>query len=82
LLGYLEEHPGRRIVLMGFSDSWEDPKMNLLLSIDRASQLEKRLNSYGVSVTAVEGFGEKLPIASNKTAQGRSKNRRVEVWVF
>jgi len=82
LLNYLQEHPGRRIVLMGFSDSWEDPDMSLLLSVHRASRLEKALNSYGVSVTAVEGFGEKLPIASNKTAQGRSKNRRVEVWVF
>ncbi|WP_022940229.1 substrate-binding domain-containing protein [Psychromonas hadalis] len=82
LVDYLTEHRGRRIVLMGFSDSLGDPKMNLSLSLVRASKLEKELNAYGLNVTAVEGFGAKLPIASNKSALGRSKNRRVEVWVF
>ncbi|PKF62627.1 cell envelope biogenesis protein OmpA [Psychromonas sp. psych-6C06] len=82
LVDYLTEHRGRRIVLMGFSDSLGDPKMNISLSLVRASKLEKELNAYGLNVTAVEGFGEKLPIASNKSALGRSKNRRVEVWVF
>jgi len=82
LVEYLSDHSGRRIVLMGFSDSLGDPKMNLSLSLVRASKLEKELNSYGLNVTAVEGFGAKLPIASNRSAMGRSKNRRVEVWVF
>lgn len=82
LVAYLNEHRARRIVLMGFSDSVEDPKMNLQLSLHRARQLEKALNAHGLTITAVEGFGEKLPIASNKTEHGRGKNRRVEVWVF
>jgi len=82
LVDYLNKHRVRRIVLMGFSDSLEDPKMSKRLSLHRATMLEKALNRYGISVTAVEGFGEKLPIESNQTVQGRSKNRRVEVWVF
>ena len=82
LVTYLTEHRGRRIVLMGFSDSLEDNKKNVSLSLMRARKVESMLNTYGLSVTAVEGFGEKLPVASNNTALGRSKNRRVEVWVF
>ena len=82
LVDYLTKHNGRRIVLMGFSDSSGDEKMNQSLSLVRASKLEKALNTYGLNITAVEGFGAKLPIASNKTKWGRSKNRRVEVWVF
>lgn len=82
LVDYLTAHPGRRVVLMGFSDNQEDPSQSQRLSLLRARQVEKALNSYGLSVTAVEGFGEKLPVASNNTQQGRGKNRRVEVWVF
>ena len=82
LVDYLTNHSGRRIILMGFSDSLGDSKMNQSLSLVRASKLEKELNAYGLNITAVEGFGAKLPIASNKSSIGRSKNRRVEVWVF
>jgi len=82
LVDYLTKHRGRRVVLMGFSDSLGDPNMNIKLSFVRASQLEKELNAYGLNVTAVEGFGAYLPIGSNSTSMGRSKNRRVEVWVF
>ncbi|GLS89154.1 membrane protein [Psychromonas marina] len=82
LVDYLTKHRGKRVVLMGFSDSLGDPKMKTSLSLVRAKKLEKTLNRYGLNVTAVEGFGAQLPIASNKSSIGRSKNRRVEVWVF
>jgi phosphate transport system substrate-binding protein len=82
LVDYLTKHRGRRVVLMGFSDSLGDPQMNIKLSLVRASKLEKELNAYGLNATAVEGFGAHLPIGSNNTPMGRSKNRRVEVWVF
>lgn len=82
LVDYLSQHRGRRIVLMGFSDSLGDAEMNQSLSLVRAIELEKELNAHGLYATAVEGLGAELPIASNKNAFGRSKNRRVEVWVF
>lgn len=82
LVEYMTKHQGRRIVLMGFSDALGEAKKNIKLSYMRANVLEKELMSYGLNVTAVEGFGSQLPIASNKTAMGRSKNRRVEVWVY
>lgn len=82
LVDYMLKNQGRRIVLMGFSDGLGEAKKNIKLSLMRANVLEQELASYGLNITAVEGFGAELPIASNKTAVGRGKNRRVEVWVF
>jgi phosphate transport system substrate-binding protein len=82
LVDYMTKQQGRRIVLMGFSDSLGKKERNLKLSILRARMLEKALTARGLSVVAVEGFGELLPIASNQNELGRSKNRRVEVWIF
>ncbi|WP_166738839.1 phosphate ABC transporter substrate-binding/OmpA family protein [Psychromonas algarum] len=79
---YIQQNPEKRIVLMGFSDPLEDLKKSTELSLMRANMVESILVSHGVHITAIEGLGEKLPIASNKTEIGRSKNRRVEVWVF
>ena len=82
LLHFMEINPGRRVVLMGFSDITGVPEKNKSLSLLRAHVLEKELTARGINVTAVEGFGAELPIASNSTKLGRSRNRRVEVWVF
>ena len=35
----------------------------------------------GINGVAVDGFGSALPVASNLTADGRQRNRRVEVWI-
>tara|TARA_R110001583_G_scaffold11613_9_gene52243 strand:- start:35676 stop:37562 length:1887 start_codon:yes stop_codon:yes gene_type:complete len=82
LVEYMKENQGRRIVLMGFSDALEGLNNSAELSIKRAKALERELESRGLNITAVEGFGSQLPIASNDTLIGRSKNRRVEVWIF
>lgn len=82
LVEYMKQNQGRRIVLMGFSDASEDVNESVELSIIRARALEQELESRGLNITAVEGFGSQLPIASNDTLIGRSKNRRVEVWIF
>ncbi|PKF62629.1 cell envelope biogenesis protein OmpA [Psychromonas sp. psych-6C06] len=82
LVDFISEHPSHRLALMGFSDSLGEVAENKALSLVRARALEKELNAYGVDVSAIESFGASVPIASNKSAIGRSKNRRVEVWVF
>jgi len=79
---YIRQHAGLRVVLMGFSDLSEEQGKQSLLSLKRAQIVERELQTRGLNITAVEGFGSQLPIASTKTAIGRSKNRRVEVWVF
>ncbi|WP_111977922.1 substrate-binding domain-containing protein [Algibacillus agarilyticus] len=82
LIEFMEENPGRRLVLMGFSDSIGNSQKNKLLSLKRAMAVEKELISRGVHVMSVEGFGELLPIANNETEVGRERNRRVEVWLM
>ena len=79
---YIRQHAGLRVVLMGFSDPSEEQNKQYQLSLKRAQIVEGELQARGLNITAVEGFGSQLPIASTKTVIGRSKNRRVEVWVF
>ena len=56
---------------------------NQKLSVKRAESVKAYLVSKGIEQNRVytEGKGEKQPIASNKTAEGRAKNRRVEIEV-
>ena len=78
----MEQHHGRRIALLGFSDSVGAQLKNQNLSLSRAKSVELELTSRGIPVMAVEGLGEALPIANNNTEAGRKRNRRVEVWLL
>ena len=54
------------------------------MSKDRAAAVKNYLVSKGVDPVNLEskGFGDENPIATNKTAAGRAKNRRVEIDLF
>lgn len=82
LVSFMENHNGRRLVLMGFSDSIGAKLKNKDLSFKRAKSVEQALTSRGIPVLAVEAMGEALPIANNNTEAGRKRNRRVEVWLL
>ena len=71
------------IIAVGHTDSVGGDSYNQKLSIARSEAVKKFLVSKGVERNRVytEGKGEKQPVADNKTAEGRSKNRRVEVEV-
>lgn len=75
------QNDGRGIVLVGFADSTGNADANLRLSIDRARAVAEQLRPHGIDPKGVTGFGQALPIADNSTAEGREKNRRVEVWL-
>lgn len=70
--------------LAGHTDSQGSDALNMGLSKDRAESIKAYLVSQGVNASRVEatGYGESQPIASNKTAAGRQKNRRVEFTLF
>jgi OOP family OmpA-OmpF porin len=71
------------VVAVGHTDSVGTDTYNQKLSIRRAEAVKAYLVSKGIEANRVytEGKGESQPIASNKTAAGRLKNRRVEIEV-
>ena len=71
------------IIAVGHTDSVGSDTYNQKLSVRRSEAVKAYLVSKGIEKNRVytEGKGKKQPIADNKTADGRSKNRRVEIEV-
>ena len=71
------------IIAVGHTDSVGTDAYNDKLSVRRAESIKTYLTSKGVEANRVytEGKGKKQPVADNKTADGRQKNRRVEIEV-
>ena len=71
------------VIAIGHADSIGSDAYNQKLSVRRAEAVKAYLQSKGVDAKRVytEGKGEKQPVADNKTAEGRAKNRRVEIEV-
>ncbi|SON53335.1 OmpA family protein [Vibrio tapetis] len=83
LVTLLTTYPQSNVTVTGHTDSSGSAKFNQQLSEKRAQAVADYLVSEGVdsSRIKVEGEGEASPIASNKTAAGKEKNRRVEVTI-
>lgn len=74
----------KKIRVAGYTCNSGRADYNLMLSRRRAEAVRAYLIKTGISpdrLTAV-GYGEKRPIASNRTAKGRKKNRRVEFIIL
>ncbi len=83
LSGIVLAHPGLTLQVEGHTDSTGSEDFNQKLSEQRASTTRDYLVQQGLpdgNITAT-GFGETMPIADNQTAEGRQKNRRVEIIV-
>lgn len=79
----MQENPEYNLDIHGHTDNTGKADKNLQLSKDRAASVREYLTSKGVSNNRLrsEGFGQDQPVADNKTAAGRAKNRRVEFKV-
>ncbi|NPV39108.1 hypothetical protein BREVNS_2433 [Brevinematales bacterium NS] len=80
----LKKYPKLDIVVSGHTDSVGNPTYNQKLSELRAKAIADYLLQRGVSQDRISyiGYGDTKPVASNTTAEGRAKNRRVEIKII
>jgi type VI protein secretion system component VasK len=73
-----------KIKIVGHTDSIGDEESNMELSKDRAISVKKFFVDEGIDSDriTIEGAGESSPIANNQTVEGRSLNRRVEIYAY
>jgi len=83
LSGIVVNYPSLKLSIEGHSDNTGSAESNQALSEQRANAVRDYLIKQGLngsSLTAL-GLGEKNPVADNSTAEGRQKNRRIEIIV-
>ena len=80
---YVSRHPHSKLRIDGYTDSVGTQRYNLILSRHRAQAVAHYLEQKGVPESALKitAHGKLDPVATNRTAAGRAKNRRVEVRV-
>ena len=78
----MKQNPEITIEIRGYTDNTGGKKKNLKLSQDRADAVKNYLVAKGITADriATKGFGPDQPVASNKTKEGRQKNRRIEFF--
>jgi len=81
VVSILKENPTYKVAIDGHTDDVGKDEMNMTLSDKRAASVKAYLASKGVDEGRLTstGYGETKPVADNKTAAGRAKNRRVEM---
>lgn len=79
----LRNNPNTEVRIVGHTDSTGSDAINNPLSVNRANSTRNYITARGVNGSRLhtEGRGSYQPIASNDTADGRARNRRVEIFV-
>jgi OOP family OmpA-OmpF porin len=79
----LKAYPSAQVELVGHTDNTGTPESNQTLSLARADAVKGMLANAGVAADriATKGAGQDQPVASNDTAEGRARNRRLELNV-
>ena len=80
----MQKNKKNDIRIDGYTDSTGTVEYNDVLSVKRANSVKDYLASQGVAASrmTVKGYGKSNPIASNNTAEGRHKNRRVDIIIL
>jgi len=81
---FLKKYPKTTAVIEGHTDNRGSYKYNIKLSERRATSVRNYLiEKFGIEASrlSTKGYGYTKPVASNKTAEGRQKNRRIEAMI-
>jgi OOP family OmpA-OmpF porin len=81
----LKENPQIKVEIGGHTDAGGSEKVNQKISEKRALSAKKYLqDKFNIPDhrMTIKGYGESKPISDNRTKEGRSKNRRVELRVI
>ncbi|MDP4207326.1 MAG: thrombospondin type 3 repeat-containing protein [Bacteroidota bacterium] len=83
VVNILKQNPEYNLIINGHTDNVGADDKNMTLSENRAQAVKKYLVSKGIAESRLKakGYGATMPVADNKTAEGRAKNRRVEFKV-
>jgi OOP family OmpA-OmpF porin len=81
VVSVLKHYEFLKVGIEGHTDNVGSETSNLSLSMQRADAVRKYLTNHGINDSRLnaEGMGSHKPIADNKTALGRAKNRRVDI---
>ena len=84
MIKLLSAYPANKVLIEGYSDSSGKEEENLKISYDRAQEVYLYFVQNGIPAErlTVVGYGSENPVASNKTAKGREKNRRVNIIIL
>ena len=79
----MKKSPDTKFVLNGHSSAEGTPDHNMSLSIDRANSVKSYLVNAGLNASnfRIVGHGEKEPVSSNNSEEGRMLNRRTEIKI-
>lgn len=84
VVAILKKHPDVKVVVEGHTDDKGNDSFNKALSSRRAEFIKSSMVKSGISSSRLKaiGFGERHPIATNGTEEGRAKNRRIEFKII
>lgn len=84
VVSVLKSNPTMEIEISAHTDNIGGYSKNIALSNDRARSVKEYLLSKGIEASRIisRGYGEVKPIASNKSPEGRQRNRRVEFKIL
>ncbi|WP_308991591.1 OmpA family protein [Mariniflexile litorale] len=84
LISVFQDYPDTNLLVVGHTDSQGAEDYNMTLSKNRANAVTNYLKQKGVSSgrLTTNWFGETQPLHDNSTAEGRAKNRRVNIAIL
>lgn len=84
VVAMLKQNPTLKVEIGGHTDNQGDESYNQILSEKRAEAVVRYLTRKGIEASRLswKGYGEKVPIETNSTAEGRAKNRRTEMRII